>query len=75
MQSNLFELFNQYANVVAWINGHTHNHRIFHHPGKNPKYDFWEITTASLIDIPQQARTIELFNNNDGTLSVFCSGY
>lgn len=32
---------------------------------------FWEITTASHIDYPQQARIIEVANNNNGTLSIY----
>ncbi len=32
---------------------------------------FWEITTASHIDWPQQVRAIEIADNGDGTLSIF----
>jgi hypothetical protein len=32
---------------------------------------FWEINTAAHIDWPQQSRLIELFDNLDGTLSIF----
>ena len=32
---------------------------------------FWEITTASCIDFPQQQQLIELVDNRDGTMSVF----
>ncbi len=31
---------------------------------------FFELTTASLIDWPQQARLVEVVDNVDGTLSV-----
>lgn len=31
---------------------------------------FWEICTASCIDFGQQSRTIEIFDNADGTISV-----
>jgi hypothetical protein len=33
----------------------------------------WEITTASHIDWPQQARLIEVADNADGTLSIFAT--
>ncbi|HEY1118444.1 MAG TPA: TIGR03767 family metallophosphoesterase [Acidimicrobiales bacterium] len=57
-------------NVVAWINGHTHTNTV------TPRLradggGLWEITTASHIDWPQQARIIELTDNADGTLSIF----
>ena len=32
---------------------------------------FWEITTASCIDFPQQQQVVELVDNRDGTLSIF----
>jgi hypothetical protein len=34
---------------------------------------FFEVTTASLIDWPQQGRLVEVVDNADGTLSVFCT--
>ncbi|TWG96813.1 metallophosphoesterase (TIGR03767 family) [Nocardioides sp. J9] len=56
--------------VVAWINGHTHRNKIT--PRTRPGGGgLWEITTASHIDWPQQARIIELADNADGTLSIF----
>ncbi len=58
--------------VIAWLNGHTHNNTITAHrrldgsPG-----GFWEITTASCIDFPQQQQVLEVVDNRDGTLSIF----
>jgi metallophosphoesterase (TIGR03767 family) len=63
----------RYPNVVLWANGHTHMHRVGAHarPHGSPlPGGFWQVTTCSHIDWPQQARTIELFDNGDGTLSV-----
>mgnify|MGYP006197911501 CR=1 FL=1 len=56
--------------VVAWFNGHTHTNKI------TPRLradggGLWEITTASHIDWPQQARIVEVADNTDGTLSIF----
>jgi hypothetical protein len=31
---------------------------------------FWQVTTASHVDWPQQARLIEVRDNRDGTLSI-----
>ncbi|THV18003.1 TIGR03767 family metallophosphoesterase [Nocardioides caeni] len=56
--------------VIAWINGHTHVNTITPRPGPTGG-GLWEITTASHIDWPQQARIIEIADNADGTLSIF----
>ena len=63
----------RYPNVVLWMNGHRHRHKVVPHPGKSAENGFWEITTASLIDFPQQSRVVELVDNNDGSLSVFAT--
>jgi metallophosphoesterase (TIGR03767 family) len=67
------DLLLRFPNVVAWVNGHTHVNAITAHPrppGSSIGGGFWEITTASHIDWPQQARLIELIDNTDGTLSI-----
>lgn len=55
--------------VVGWLNGHTHLNQILAHT--NEKSGFWEITTASCIDFPQQQQVVEIVDNRDGTLSLF----
>ena len=59
-----------FPNLVAWVNGHTHINTITAHtrPGGG---GFWEITTASCVDYPQQQQVIELVDNRDGTMSIF----
>ncbi|MBV9312411.1 MAG: TIGR03767 family metallophosphoesterase, partial [Pseudonocardia sp.] len=66
------ELLLNHPNVVAWVNGHTHINRITAHSRPHSAHGggFWEITTASHIDWPQQARLIELVDNTDSTLSI-----
>ncbi|SFT65789.1 metallophosphoesterase, PPA1498 family [Arthrobacter sp. ov118] len=63
-------LLSRYPNVVLWLNGHRHKHRVTPHKAKFEDGGFWEITTASLIDYPQQSRIVELMDNGDGTLSI-----
>ncbi|MBN9239914.1 MAG: metallophosphoesterase [Micrococcales bacterium 70-64] len=63
------DLLLQYPVVVAWLNGHTHLNQILAH--KTGSSGFWEITTASCIDFPQQQQVVELVDNRDGTLSLF----
>lgn len=58
--------------VVAWINGHTHTNRVTPRPRPDGG-GLWEITTASHVDWPQQARIIEVTDNDDGTLSIFAT--
>ncbi len=64
-------MLQRYPNVVAWVNGHTHQNQITPHGHAVPERAFWEINTASHIDFPQHARIIEIADNGDGTLSLF----
>ncbi len=59
----------KYPVVVGWLNGHTHLNQILAH--SDGERGFWEITTASCIDFPQQQQVVELVDNRDGTLSIF----
>lgn len=63
------DLLLQYPVVIGWLNGHTHLNQILAHRGGNG--GFWEITTASCIDFPQQQQAVEVVDNRDGTLSIF----
>jgi len=66
----VLQLISRFPNVVAWLNGHTHKHQVTPHESEFEQGGFWEITTASLIDYPQQSRVVELLDNRDGTLSI-----
>ena len=59
--------------VLLWVNGHIHRNEITPHPADGRAGGFWEITTASHIDWPQQVRAVELADNADGTLSIFAT--
>ena len=68
------DLLLRFPNVVLWVNGHTHRNTVI--PYARPKHakapgGFWEVNTAAHVDWPQQARTVELVDNGDGTLSIF----
>jgi hypothetical protein len=56
--------------VVAWVNGHSHQNRVWARP-RDGGGGLWEINTAAHIDWPCQSRIIEIADNRDGTLSVF----
>jgi metallophosphoesterase (TIGR03767 family) len=52
--------------VVAWVNGHTHVHAISAIREDGAPGGFWQVTTASHIDWPQQARIVELLETSGG---------
>jgi metallophosphoesterase (TIGR03767 family) len=58
--------------VVAWLNGHTHTHSISPVDAEGAPGGFWQVTTASHIDWPQQSRIIELLQT-DGGLVIACT--
>lgn len=64
------ELLGRYPNVILWVNGHLHRNAVWPRPSKYGTHGFWEVSTASHIDFPQQARIIEIIDNNDGSLSI-----
>lgn len=61
-----------HPNLIAWINGHTHRNTVRLHTD-DTGHGFWEINTASHIDFPQQSRLLEIMDNHDGSLSIFCT--
>lgn len=66
----------KHDNVIAWVNGHTHSNAIKAHVRKKDGEvlnGFWEVNTASHIDWPQQGRIVEIADNKDTTLSIFCT--
>ena len=50
-----------HPSVVAWIAGHVHCHSATRHGDETT--GFWEITTSSLIDWPQQGRILEFIRD------------
>ncbi len=65
------EVLHRHHNVVAWLVGHRHVHRI--RPVSDPAGQgsgYWEITTSSIIDWPNQARVVEIIRGTDGSVGV-----
>jgi uncharacterized repeat protein (TIGR01451 family) len=64
------QLLDQYPNVVAYVAGHTHEHKLI--PFTRPDGTaWWEINSSATADWPQQHRLVEIMDNRDGTLSIF----
>jgi len=66
----VLHLLTAHRRVIAWLAGHVHHHSATWHRGRNHEGGIWEITTASLIDWPQQARVIEFIQENDAIAIV-----
>ncbi|HEY8472678.1 MAG TPA: TIGR03767 family metallophosphoesterase [Natronosporangium sp.] len=65
----LLALALRWPNVVLWLNGHRHEHRVLGH--RRPTGGgLLEVTTAAIMDWPSQARLIELAVTEDGALRV-----
>ena len=67
-------LVHRFPNVIAWVNGHTHNNVV--EVRKDPAgktQGFWDIGTAAHVDWTCQTRLIDVIDNHDGTLSIFCT--
>ena len=64
-------LLQAHREVIAWVNGHSHRNQVWARAGG--ARGFWEINTASHVDFPQQSRVVEIVDNRDDTLSIFCT--
>ena len=68
------DILHRFGNVVLWVNGHTHKHRIrLRRDPAARTAGFWEVSTGAVMDWPSQSRLIELVDNGDRTLSVVCT--
>jgi metallophosphoesterase (TIGR03767 family) len=66
----LVELLHRFPHVIAWVAGHSHVNDVTAYPGPDG-HGFWSIRVAAEADWPQQSRLLQVFDNRDGTLSIF----
>jgi metallophosphoesterase (TIGR03767 family) len=71
LESDLVNLLHEYPNAVAWVAGHSHDNVVNAFPSPSGPGGFWSIRVAAEADWPQQSRLLEVFDNHDGTLSIF----
>jgi len=70
--ADIQKLFLDHPHVIAYVAGHTHEHKITPFKRESGKPGgFWGIETASHVDWPINSRLLELMDNRDGTLSFF----
>jgi hypothetical protein len=64
-------LLHRFPHAVAWVAGHSHVNDVTAYPAPDGGHGFWSVRVAAEADWPQQTRLLELFDNGDGTLSLF----
>jgi metallophosphoesterase (TIGR03767 family) len=70
LANRVTNLLDRFPNVIAWVNGHTHEHRVTPHR-RTGGGGWWEITTSSHVDWPQHSRIVELaFDRRGGDLLI-----
>jgi metallophosphoesterase (TIGR03767 family) len=67
---DMVALLHRYPHVIAWVAGHSHVNDVAAYPDDSG-HGFWSIRVAAEADWPQQARLLQIFDNRDGTLSLF----
>jgi metallophosphoesterase (TIGR03767 family) len=68
---DMVSLLHRFPHVIAWVAGHSHVNDVTAYPDPSNGHGFWSIRVAAEADWPQQGRLLQLFDNRDGTLSVF----
>jgi metallophosphoesterase (TIGR03767 family) len=71
LEADAVNLLHEFPNVIAWVAGHSHDNVVDAFPDPKGNGGFWSIRVAAEADWPQQSRLLEVFDNHDGTLSIF----
>jgi metallophosphoesterase (TIGR03767 family) len=71
LEADAVNLLHEFPNAIAWVAGHSHDNLVNPFPNPSGPGGFWSIRVAAEADWPQQSRLLEVFDNHDGTLSIF----
>jgi metallophosphoesterase (TIGR03767 family) len=71
LEADAVKLLHEFPNAIAWVSGHSHVNKVDAFPAAGGEGGFWSIRVAAEADWPQQGRLLEVFDNHDGTLSIF----
>jgi len=71
LEADTVNLLHEFPDVIAWIAGHSHVNVVDAFPNPSGPGGFWSIRVAAEADWPQQSRLLQVFDNHDGTLSIF----
>lgn len=71
LEEDMVGLLHEFPNAIAWVAGHSHDNIVDAFPNPSGPGGFWSIRVAAEADWPQQSRLLEVFDNHDGTLSIF----
>ncbi len=64
----ILELLDRAPHVIATLSGHIHRNRI--NPRPTGTGGYWQISTASVVDYPQQARALRVVATPDGGVAI-----
>ncbi|MCG8669318.1 MAG: metallophosphoesterase [Pseudomonadales bacterium] len=56
----LIDILNQYPNVIAHLVAHSHTNAIRARAGDDALHSYWEIESGSMVNWPQQFRTLDI---------------
>jgi len=70
LEADAVNLLHEFPNAIAWVSGHSHDNIVNPFPASGGS-GFWSIRVAAEADWPQQSRLLQVFDNHDGTLSIF----
>jgi metallophosphoesterase (TIGR03767 family) len=71
LEEDMVGLLHEFPNAIAWVAGHSHANVVDAFPNPGGNGGFWSIRVAAEADWPQQSRLLEVFDNHNGTLSIF----